>query len=170
MALHTSTGCTITGSGSTGTLLTPNCDVNAAGQASNAGCSFADTRSTSYGSGFNAIGGGVYATEWNGEFIKVWFFPRGGAIPADVLGANPAPENWGTPVATFQGDCDIDEKFTSHRIIFNITFCGDWAGNVWAGYAACVAKATTCTEFVKNNPSAFGEAYWRINSLKVFSS
>jgi hypothetical protein len=63
MALHTSAGCTITGAGGTGSLVTSNCDVNAVGQAANQGCVINDLRATSYGAGFNDIGGGVYATE-----------------------------------------------------------------------------------------------------------
>lgn len=169
MALHTTPGCVMNGGGGTGNMLTKNCDVNAAGQASNQGCVFSDPRTMSYGTGFNNIGGGLFATEWNSAFIKVWFFPRGQA-PADMFTPNPAPENWGTPVAVFQGDCNIDEKFMNHRIIINTTFCGDWAGSVWGNSSQCQAKASTCAEWVRNNPAAFSEAYWRINSVKVWSS
>lgn len=62
----------------------------------------------------------------------MWFFPRN-AIPADALSGNPEPLKWGTPVANFQGGCDIDSHFKNHKIIFDVTFCGDWAGNVWSG-------------------------------------
>ncbi|RPA94687.1 hypothetical protein L873DRAFT_1830186 [Choiromyces venosus 120613-1] len=85
MALHTSDGCT--------------------------GCSAQDTRTNSYGTGFNNIGVGVYAMEWNSQFIKVWYFPRG-SIPADALAGNP--------------DYSIPGS-----IMFDTTFCGDWAGGVW---------------------------------------
>lgn len=167
MALHTTPGCAISGAGGSGNVISRNCDVNAAGQSPNQGCSISDARTTSYGTVLNSIGGGIFATEWNSAFIKVWFFPRGQA-PADVFSSNPAPETWGTPAAVFQGACNIDEKFRDHRIIINTTFCGDWAGSVWAG-SQCRTKASTCAEWVRNNPAAFREAYWRINSLKVWS-
>ncbi|KAI5777677.1 concanavalin A-like lectin/glucanase domain-containing protein [Geopyxis carbonaria] len=168
VALHTSDGCTVSGSGQTGQVLTTNCYVSAPNQSSNQGCASHDNRANSYGGAFNSNGGGVYAMEWNSDFIKVWFFPRG-SIPADALAGNPEPANWGTPVAMYQGSCNINSKFNAHRIIFNITFCGDWAGSVW-GSSGCQSRAATCNEYVAANPGAFSEAYFRVNSLKVWSS
>src|SRR5437868_2566611 len=63
MGLHTKAGCTINElpAGSSGSLLTSNCDVNAPNQPGNQGCSIVDNRSNSYGDGFNSNnGGGVY--------------------------------------------------------------------------------------------------------------
>lgn len=28
--------------------------------------------------------------------------------------------------------------------------------------------AASCNDYVNNNPSAFSESYWKINSLKIF--
>ena len=92
MALHTSDGCTISGTGHTSLTKSTNCFVNAPGQSYNLGCSIHDLRSNSYGEGFNRNAGGFYAMEWNKDFIKVWFWPRG-TEPWDVKGNNPAPEN-----------------------------------------------------------------------------
>lgn len=185
MALHTKDGCSIDGQDLTGSVLTRNCYVNAPGQSGNQGCSqivrtkhntpfivllipmpqrantSQDSRTNSYGDGLNQGGGGVYAMEWNAAFIKVWYFPRG-QIPADALGPNPEPYNWGTPAGHFQGNCNINNNFNSHRIIFDITFCGDWAGNVW-GSSGCQALAGTCNDYVSWNAGAFAESYWRIN-------
>ena len=48
------------------------------------------------------------------------------------------------------------------KIIINLTFCGDWAGNVYpGGKSACIDK-------VRNNPEAYKNAYWLINYVKVF--
>jgi len=168
MALHTKTGCTINGQGSSGSMLTSNCDVNAPNQASNQGCSIVDNRDNSYGDGFNNNnGGGVYAMEWTEWAIKVWFWPRS-QVPADVWG-NPEPVNWGAPAGQFSGGCTINNFFRDHRIIFDNTFCGDWAGNVWND-AGCNNVAPTCIDYVAGQPAAFANAYWRINSLKVWSS
>lgn len=52
--------------------------------------------------------------------------------------------------------------------VFDTTFCGDWAGNVWSGDAVCRSQAPSCQSFVQNNPSAFTEAYWLVNSLKFY--
>ncbi|KAE8351844.1 concanavalin A-like lectin/glucanase domain-containing protein [Aspergillus coremiiformis] len=165
VALHTSDNCTINNSGFSGTLLTSNCYVNAPGQDNNAGCGIKDNSAQSYGNGFNNAGGGVYATEWTGEAISIWFFPRA-SIPGDIMSGNPNPSAWGIPSARFAGACNIDSHFNNLQIVFDTTFCGDWAGGIW-GRGSCASKGS-CNDWVANNPSAFADAYWRLNSLKVY--
>ncbi|EAW08208.1 glycoside hydrolase family 16 protein [Aspergillus clavatus NRRL 1] len=166
MTLHTADGCSIAHSGFSGTLQTSNCFIKAPGQPANTGCGIAASAPNTYGTPFNAGGGGVYATEWTSSAISVWFFPRTG-IPADIAGGYPDPSSWGLPQARFAGDCNIDSHFSGLQIVFDTTFCGDWAGAVW-GSGACAAKAGTCNDYVANNPRDFQEAYWRVNSLKVY--
>lgn len=166
-AAHTGPGCSITNTGFSGSMSTPNCDINAPGQGTNVGCAITTSDTRSYGSGFNANGGGVYATEWTSEAISIWFFPRG-SIPSDITSNNPSPANWGLPSARFAAPCDIDQHFSNQRIVINTALCGDWAGAVWDTDATCSSKASTCQEFVQNNPTAFQNAYWIINSLKVY--
>jgi hypothetical protein len=169
MAMHTDAGCTITNTGAfSGSLETANCDVSAAGQPTNAGCSIRSADDSSFGSGFNSNGGGVYATEWTSEAVSIWFFPRG-AIPSDITSGSPDPSGWGLPQGQFTGGCDIDDKVRNQQLVFDVTFCGDWAGGVWSTDSTCSAKASTCQDFVQNNPSAFQDTYWLINSLKVYS-
>lgn len=170
MTLHTTAGCTISNTGAfSGQITTPNCDVNAPGQYTNAGCQIASYDTATYGAGFNANGGGVYATDWTSDAISIWFFRRG-SIPDDLARGNPNPSGWGKPAAKFEGGCDIDKYFQNHNIIFDVTFCGDWAGNVWAQDSVCSSRASSCQAFVQNNPGAFSEAFWQINSLKVYQS
>ena len=168
MTLHTGPGCQI-GQDTTqfsGTLNSDNCDIAAEDQPKNTGCSIEDSSTKSYGAGLNAIGGGVYATQWTSDAISVYFFPRD-SIPADVLGDSPDPSGWGKPAAKFAGACDIEETFKQQQIVFDTTFCGQWAGTVWDS-GSCGKKAATCEEWVQNNPEAFTEAYWTINALKVY--
>ncbi|KAL4956666.1 concanavalin A-like lectin/glucanase domain-containing protein [Aspergillus filifer] len=166
MTLHTSDGCTIDNTGFSGTLMTSNCYVQASGQDNNAGCGISSPDTTSFGAGFNGNSGGVYVTEWTSSAISVWFFPRS-SIPSDISAGTPDPASWGTPTARFAGSCDIESHFTDMQIIFDITFCGDWAGNVW-GSGSCAALSGSCTDYVANNPGAFADAYWDINSLRVY--
>ncbi|KAF2622773.1 glycoside hydrolase family 16 protein [Macroventuria anomochaeta] len=168
MTLHTGPNCKIGPDTSTfaGELITPNCDVNAQNQSKNVGCSIEHPSTDSYGVGLNAIGGGVYATQWTAEAISVYYFPRG-SIPDDVLSDAPNPDGWGLPAAKFTGGCDIESMFNEQQIIFNTAFCGDWAGAVWES-GSCAKKAATCEEYVQNNPEAFKDAYWTINALKVY--
>ena len=164
MALHTNANCSVTNTTDfTGYLVSSNCDIN--GNGTN-GCSIKTNNTQTYGTGFNSIGGGLYVTEWTSTAISIWFFPRS-SIPSDILSGTPNPSNWGLPLAKFSG-CNFDSHFRNHTIIINTTFCGDWAGTVWQYTSECVSKASTCTEYVKNNPTAFTDAYWLINSLRVY--
>jgi len=48
----------------------------------------------SYGDGFNALGGGVYAMDWRATGIRVWSFARG-SIPHDILAGVSTTRHWG---------------------------------------------------------------------------
>ncbi|KAL6250666.1 hypothetical protein RBB50_002969 [Rhinocladiella similis] len=173
MALHTGQGCSISSNGDfSGQISSTNCYVAAPGQAMNAGCQILATNDrASYGTQFNQGQGGVFATEWTSTGINIWFFPRGG-VPSDIASGSPDPSSgsWGTPMSSFAGGCAIDNFFSNHQIVFDTTFCGDWAGSVWSTDPVCSSKASTCEDFVQNNPSAFLDAYWSVNSLKVFQN
>jgi len=100
---------------------------------------------------------------WTEQAISVWNFYRV-AIPKDVQEGIPDPENWGNPTATLEAaGCDIPKYFKNHSIIFDITFCGDWAGNSYAT-SGCPG---TCSDRLMN-PANFVNASWEINSLKVY--
>lgn len=167
MTLHTGPGCRISrDSDMLGKVSTDNCDVNAEGQGNNEGCQIKTDDTRTYGTGFNENKGGVYATEITSDFINIFFFPRG-SLPSDISSASPDPSSWGKPMAVFKGDCDIPATFKDMSITFTNTFCGDWAGNVWNS-GSCASKADTCVDYVQNNPEAFKDAYWSVNSLKVY--
>ncbi|KAI9781699.1 MAG: hypothetical protein M1816_002223 [Peltula sp. TS41687] len=162
MTLHTAAGCTMDGGTRLGSTISKICYGNM-------GCGVWDHNTQSYGTIFNRGGGGVYAMEWTSQRIAVWFWPRD-RVPWDVQSPQPDPSRWSDPVAQFRGNgCAIDSYFRDHQIIFDTTFCGDWAGNVW-GTSGCLAKAPTCNEYIANNPSAFKEAYWEVKSLRVFQN
>lgn len=154
MTMHTSNGCTLAGN---------NCQGNL-------GCPVTGGGSSSYGNGFNSANGGTYAMEWTSSQISIWFFSRG-SEPGDINSANPNPSNWGNPTGSFTGGsgCDIDSHFMNNNIVFDTTFCGDWAGNVWSQDSTCSALASTCQAYVQNNPNAFQDAYWAVNYLKVYN-
>ncbi|KAF2719924.1 glycoside hydrolase family 16 protein [Polychaeton citri CBS 116435] len=169
MTLHTSDGCSIGSGGMSGYVVTSNCYINAPGQSSNQGCQIGTGDTSTYGSGFNANGGGVYATEFTSSGVKIFFFPRG-SIPGDISSGSPNPSSWGQPVAYFQGGgCDFGSHIKQQQIVFDTTFCGDWAGAVW-GNGGCASRAGSCNDFVANNPSAFSDAYWAVNGLKVYQN
>ena len=54
--------------------------------------------------------------------------------------------------------------FNNHKIIFDTTLCGDWAGNA---FSSC-SKTMKCSDFVRQNPSEFTEAYWLVNYVDIY--
>lgn len=174
VSIHTGPGCTIpTDYDATGVLTTGNFNSYDCSSANtdNQGCGQRDAvTKNAYGVDFNNNGGGVYAMKWDASGIQVYFFPRE-AIPADITANEPMPETWGRPMGDFPADnCNPYTFFKDNFAIFDTTFCGDWAGNVWnfAGYAgqdvSCAAKTgyATCSDYVLNNGDAFSEAYWQV--------
>lgn len=140
----------------------------------NVGCGVSDPRDTSFGVGFNEAGGGVYAMQWTSESILIWNWARAD-VPEDVDGKTPDPSSWGLPVAQLGvGNCSVDQHFQNHKIIFDTTFCGEYAGNpyVWQTNddKSCQAYtgAATCNQYVANNPEAFKDAYWSVNYVRVY--
>ena len=87
MSAHRSAGCTIAGTNELGTLQTSDCDAFVNG---NSGCGVSSSGGDSYGNGLNNHGGGVYATEWTSNYIRIWFFPRS-SIPASISTGTPDP-------------------------------------------------------------------------------
>ncbi|KAF8659936.1 hypothetical protein AX16_001672 [Volvariella volvacea WC 439] len=134
----------------------------------NAGCGVELIQPQSYGPTFNRVGGGWYAMERTNSFIKVWFWSRHDpTVPWAVKhgDGNINTDLFGIPSAYFPDDyCDIASHFGEHHIIINLTFCGDWAGNVY-DQSGCPG---TCIDFVNNNPSAFRDAYFDIAAVRVY--
>ncbi|KZP31323.1 glycoside hydrolase family 16 protein [Athelia psychrophila] len=160
---HTGPGCSLTaGDNFTGTVVGElDCDGTISG---NPGCGITEWSSASYGPYFDSQGGGVFAMKWDDEGIAVWNFYRA-AIPQDITdGQSPNPSGWGQPAAQLApSGCNPLTMFSNHSIIFDITFCGDWAGNSYST-SGCPG---TCAERVQD-PSNFVNASWEINSLKVY--
>lgn len=101
--------------------------------------------------------------EWTSQHINVWFFPRNN-IPSTIQSGEPDVSKFGQPMANFLG-CDLDNYFYNHAIVFDTTFCGTWAGETFNNDGC---SASSCVEYVAGNPSAFKDAYWSVNSVKVY--
>ncbi|KAJ3995238.1 2 beta-glucan [Lentinula boryana] len=179
--LHTGPSCTMPASrDQTGTVLNDDC---AAADDGNDGCGVEFATNT-FGPSFNAAGGGwhvlclsrsaLFAMERTSTFISIWFWPRSSTtVPAAVSGGNTEviTDNWGTPVAYFPNtDCNIASEFEAHNFVINLTFCGDWAGiaSVWDLACAASTGVSDCNDYVNANPSAFSNAYFEINSVRIY--
>ena len=143
-AAHTAPSCTMSFLDQSGPAYSYDCAVSTGGAT---GCSVLSGQANDYGTNFNTNGGGVYAMQWTSGFLKLWFFPRE-AIPASITSGTPNVCDFGTPTVNFDGaSCDIDSHFANHRIIFDTTFCGDWAGSVYSS-SSCPASTDGSNSYV----------------------
>jgi hypothetical protein len=112
MSMHTGPNCIMTPGEQYGSSHSMQCDGT---QNDNSGCGVGANSSAKYtfGSAFSHEAGGVYATEWTSEHIKIWFFPRM-AIPKDIQSGKPNPSGWGKP-----------RKSYLKQLGLRIYFCGD---------------------------------------------
>ncbi|KAF5313408.1 hypothetical protein D9611_008511 [Ephemerocybe angulata] len=165
---HTTGGCYLDASQKfTGTLLdkaengSVQCNEDPVG--GRYGCSTMEWSQASYGPYFESQGGGILAMKWDEYSIAVWSFFRA-AIPKDVTSGAPQPSTWGPPSAVLANTkCNITDHFRNHVVIFDITFCGDLAGNNY-GTTQCPG---TCAERLAD-PANLINATWHINSLKAY--
>jgi hypothetical protein len=159
MSLHTAPGCQMPPSPQYGSVTSTQCD---AFQNYNQGCGVTGNNPLTYGSGFNSVGGGVYAVQWTSAHIKIWHFARNNGIPSDIQVGRPNPATWGQPHAFFKGSkyCNLDSKMKNQHIVINTNFCGDWAGNsdIWRNDPVCGRQASSCVDYVARNPQAFAGA------------
>ncbi|KAL7950179.1 hypothetical protein V8C42DRAFT_341040 [Trichoderma barbatum] len=169
ISAHTADGCT-QGTDIGGLYSGEQINTQCAVGTDNIGCGFhpSGEDTSSYGDGFNAAHGGVYAMEWDSVHIRIWHFPRG-LIPRDIVRKQPKPDNWGQPIAIFGGsDCEVNKYFKHMRLVLNINFCGDYGDAVWGKSDQCNDFAPTCDEYVANNPEAFANAYWDVRYIDAY--
>ncbi|ORY24459.1 family 16 hypothetical endo-1,3(4)-beta-glucanase from glycoside hydrolase [Naematelia encephala] len=172
-SLHTGQGCNMPSNGRqmSGTTSGTSCFTDYG--SGNEGCSVTTGQSGTFGSSFNGNGGGWWAYERSStDGINVWFFPANGQVPDDVEGAcdQVDPTTWGTPIASFPvSQCSFDSILKPHQIVFDLTFCGDWAGGAWSS-SGCAAKSNglSCADYVDQTPDGFAQAYWEIDALRVY--
>ncbi|POR36233.1 Putative endo-1,3(4)-beta-glucanase, partial [Tolypocladium paradoxum] len=169
MSAHTADGCTQSPS-LAGLFSGEQRNADCAVGNTNIGCGFSPPASdtSSYGDGFNAVNGGVYAMQWDSRHIKIWHFARG-EIPRDIQRKRPDPTGWKLPEAVFGGSsCDVKSFFKDMSLVININFCGDYGNAVWGKSDQCNDYAPTCAEYVGNNPQAFANAYWDVQYIEAY--
>lgn len=167
IVMHTGGTCSITDTGMTGAVNATGCGKDLG----TVGCVI-EGHQGSYGTSFNKQGGGVYAMQWTENFVKIWFFPRA-SIPTSITQGAPDVSQFGTPMALVQDGCDVATSFKAQSFVFDVTFCGDWAGGVY-GKSGCPMSdsdsSQSCINYVAKHPAAFQETYWEINSVKIYQT
>lgn len=167
IVMHTGGTCSIKDEGMTGVVNATGCGEDLG----TVGCVIEGPKG-SYGTSFNKQGGGVYAMEWTAEYLKIWLFPRH-SIPTSISHGKPNVTEFGMPMALVEEGCDVAKSFKAQSFIFDVTFCGDWAGSVFAESCCPLSSSDSfqsCTDFVAHNPAAFKETYWEINYVKVYQT
>ena len=102
---------------------------------------------------------------WDDDEIAVWFFPRD-SIPSDLVAEAPQPTTWGTPMARWPASsCSPTKYFYNQSIIFDITLCGDFAGDATVFAETC---SGTCTDLVQD-PTNYDNAYFEVQYVRVFT-
>lgn len=177
--IHANAGCALSSSDSSKLGISGNVIGGtdcAALTTGNQGCGIRASSDKSFGAAFNSNGGGTYAMKWDAAGIAIWFFPSG-SEPGDLMAGAPNPETWGLALARWPAEgCDPFQFFKDHIMIFDTTLCGDWAGSVWdaagiPGQEQSCAQRTgfpTCQAFVQANGASFEQAYWEVQSVKVY--
>ncbi|KAI9511616.1 glycoside hydrolase family 16 protein [Russula earlei] len=161
VTLHTAGNCLAQPSSSfSGNLFNPHCQSS---PSSDAGCSWSDPSTSSFGSGFNGAGGGVFAHLVDSSGIRVWHFDRS-SVPDDIDSGNPNPSSWPRPVAFLSSkNCNIGKEFHSQTLVIDTVLCGGWTDSGY-GSSGCPG---TCAEFVTKG-SNFNNARWIINYISVY--
>jgi len=168
--LHTATGCTMPQTRSqNGSTVSTDCSAAHNG---NQGCVTAITSSGSYGDSLNNMGGGWYVMKrTQADGVYVWFWGRNDPSVPDAVrlasnDINP-DDSWGMPDARFPStsSCEFSNYFKAHQLVFDTTFCGDYAGGVYSQ----TCGPDSCEAYVNDNPQAFKDAYWEINALRMYT-
>ncbi|TEA21894.1 Endo-1,3(4)-beta-glucanase [Colletotrichum sidae] len=158
--------CTISSTGQTATVDTPNCDQWAPGQYQNQGCTTTADKSDPWGSSQ----GGIYAVERTDEYIKFFSWHQA-AAPKNIDSDYPDTAAWGIPTMLISNDkCNINNHFKDQRLVINIDFCGVLAGepNIWGGMCKASTGHDVCSSYVAENPSAFSDVYFKVKDIRIF--
>ncbi|THH29250.1 hypothetical protein EUX98_g4946 [Antrodiella citrinella] len=172
MALHTTTGCLHPAPpDQKGKNLNLDCGTGT-------GCTVGETAPNSYGPGFAAAGGGVWATQFDTSGIFIWYWSRPD-VPSNLQpGTNTSTMDittWGPPTASYPSgaSCNITEFFTAQQLVFDITLCGDWAGVESIYRPSCGTQGPTglCyNDTVVGNGSNYADAYFEVNYVRAYST
>ncbi|KAJ7594710.1 concanavalin A-like lectin/glucanase domain-containing protein [Mycena floridula] len=172
-ALHSLPGCTqAQNPGQTGITLGSDCSTPE-------GCLVRESHPNSYQSGFAAVGGGVWATQFDVAGIYIWFWSRPD-VPASILAATSEAgssidvSQWGPPSASFPASsCNIPQFFSSQNLVFDITLCGVLAGVPSIYGPVCGSQGPTglCyNDMVVGDGSKFSDAYFEVSYVRAYTT
>ncbi|KZV76694.1 glycoside hydrolase family 16 protein [Peniophora sp. CONT] len=171
-ALHTTAGCAAQpGVIQTGVVGQGDCSQPS-------GCTVTESQPNSYQAGFAAVGGGVWATQFDVAGVYIWFWSRDN-VPESIKQSTSTSgidmSDFGVPSAAFPASaCNIPQFFTAQNLVIDITLCGNWAGIPALYQAQCMNAGTTGTCYQDNvvGPGSpkYDEAYFEIDFLRAYTT
>ncbi|KAL1748320.1 glycoside hydrolase family 16 protein [Schizophyllum fasciatum] len=179
VSIHTGPGCTFADSAVsslTKASLVSGAGLNCDATVDTTGCGFSMYDKASYGTGFNAVGGGVYAMQLSNDGVSMWWWPRD-QVPADVTSGGPNPSSWGQSVVTYSSaTCDMGSHFQDLMLIITNNLGGTFPEGVWhtagaGGQDQSCADITgfgSAADFVQNSGASFADAQFIINSFTIY--
>lgn len=99
------------------------------------------------------------------DVCSIGNFPRDD-VPSDLSSQNPSPSTWDSQylkAAWAASTCNTKKYFKQHAITFDITLCGDWAGNAFKS----MGGKGSCAEAIKKVGNV-ENAEWRVKSVTVY--
>ncbi|CCM00998.1 uncharacterized protein FIBRA_03046 [Fibroporia radiculosa] len=169
MALHTANGCTHSPNAVQTSTLVNSTDCSTAANG-NQGCVVTTPTTSSYGAGFAADGGGMFVTEFASSGISIWFFNASRSSIPSVLQGNASSvdtSSLGTPTANWpSSNCTIAEFFQPQALVFDITLCGEFAGNGNVFSETCTGVCYD--DWVIGSPSNYDNAYFEVQYVRVY--
>ncbi|KAF9003228.1 hypothetical protein BDQ17DRAFT_489203 [Cyathus striatus] len=173
MALHTLPGCfQPTNANDTQRGISGNIDCSTP-----SGCVVAETAPNSFGPGFAAAGGGVYAAQFDVSGIYIWFWSRPNIPPSVTQSTSSSAidiSDWGLPSASYPaGSCDITQFFGAQQLVIDVTLCGIWAGLPVQYLPECAAQGPTgiCyNDNVVGSGENYDNAYFEVNFVRAYTT
>ncbi|KAF9456885.1 glycoside hydrolase family 16 protein [Collybia nuda] len=171
MALHTTPGCVhTTPPNQMGTSAEVDCSQPS-------GCVVAETAPNSFGPGFAAAGGGVFATQFDVSGIYIWFWSRPNIPPSITQASSTSPmdvSQWGPPSASYPStSCDITKFFSPQNLVFDITLCGIWAGLPVEYLPMCGGSGPTSlcyNDNVVGPGDRYNDAFFEIKYVRAYTT
>lgn len=167
MALHTASGCTHSSSANQSSTLVNSTDCSTAANG-NQGCVVTTPTPSSYGADFAQNGGGVFVTEFASDGISIWFFNRS-SIPSTLQGNASSIDTSTLGLATANwpaSSCEPDNFFNPQQLIFDITLCGNFAGNNEVFAQTC--SGICYDNYVMGDGSNYATAYFEVQYVRVY--
>ncbi|KAL0059167.1 hypothetical protein AAF712_014139 [Marasmius tenuissimus] len=172
MALHSTPGCFLPTQGmQTGKTLVTDCSTDA-------GCTVGELIPNSYGPGFAAAGGGVWATQFDVSGIYIWFWSRA-SIPKSIRDSDFSSSlqmfDWGLPSAAYPAiGCNVTEFFSPQNLVLDITLCGKWAGEPENYLPSCADQGPTKKCYTDNvvGPGSpkYDNAYFEVEYVRAYTT